>query len=126
MTIQPLGNLARTHTCGQLRPEDVGKDVVLLGWVHRARDLGSLVFIDVRDRHGITQMVARDNEALVADAKRLRSEFIVAVLGTVEHRAPETVNNKIATGSIEVSAREIRLLNDAKTPPFPVADAVDV
>jgi len=126
MTIQPLGNLARTHTCGALRPDDVGKDVVLLGWVHRVRDLGSLVFIDVRDRHGVTQVVARDNEGLVADAKRLRSEFVVAVLGTVEDRSPETVNNKIATGAIEVSAREIRLLNDAKTPPFPVADDGDV
>ena len=126
MNIQPLGPLARTHTCGQLRPEDVGKDVVLLGWVHRVRDLGSLVFIDVRDRHGVTQVVARDNDTLVADAKRLRSEFVVAVLGSVENRAPETVNSKIATGAIEVSAREIRLLNDAKTPPFPIGDEGEV
>ena len=62
---QPLGPLARTHTCGALTAADVGQDVVLLGWVHRVRDLGSLVFIDIRDRHGITQVVARDNEALV-------------------------------------------------------------
>jgi aspartyl-tRNA synthetase len=126
MNIEPLGQLARTHTCGGLRADDVGKEVVLLGWVHRVRDLGSLVFVDVRDRHGVTQVVARDNEALVADAKRLRSEFVVAVIGEVENRAPETVNSKIATGAIEVSAREIRLLNDAKTPPFPVGDDVDV
>jgi len=126
MNIEPLGNLARTHTCGALRPADVGKDVVLLGWVHRVRDLGSLVFIDVRDRHGITQVVARDNDALIAGAKRLRSEFVVAILGIVENRAPETVNTKIATGGIEVSAREIRLLNDAKTPPFPVADEGEI
>jgi len=126
MNIEPLGTLARTHTCGGLRAHDVGKDVVLLGWVHRVRDLGSLVFIDLRDRHGITQVVARDNEAVVGDAKRLRSEYVVAVIGTVENRTPETVNTKIATGAIEVSAREIRLLNDAKTPPFPVADDVDV
>jgi aspartyl-tRNA synthetase len=126
MNIQPLGTLARTHTCGQLRPEDVGSDAVLLGWVHRVRDLGSLVFIDVRDRHGVTQVVARDNDALIAAAKRLRSEFVVAVQGTVENRTPETVNTKIATGAIEISAREIRLLNDAKTPPFPVADDADV
>ncbi len=126
MNIEPLGTLARTHTCGGLRPADVGKPVVLLGWVHRVRDLGSLVFIDVRDRHGVTQVVARDDDALVAEAKRLRSEFVIAVMGTVENRAPETVNNKIATGAIEVSAAEIRLLNDAKTPPFPVSDDSDV
>jgi aspartyl-tRNA synthetase len=71
-------------------------------------------------------VVARDDDTLVADAKRLRSEFVIAVIGTVENRAPETVNSKIATGAIEVSAREIHLLNDAKTPPFPVADDVDV
>ena len=126
MNIEPLGTLARTHTCGGLRAEDVGKQVVLLGWVHRVRDLGSLVFIDVRDRHGVTQVVARDDDALVSEAKRLRSEFVVAIIGDVEDRAPETINNKIATGAIEVSAREIRLLNDAKTPPFPIGDDADV
>ena len=126
MQIEPLGKLARTHTCGALRAEDVGRDVVLLGWVHRVRDLGSLVFIDVRDRYGVTQVVARDNDALVADAKRLRSEFVVAVMGRVEPRAPETVNSKIATGQIEVSAGEIRLLNEAKTPPFMIGDDVEV
>ena len=126
MQIEPLGKLARTHTCGALRATDVGQDVVLLGWVHRVRDLGSLVFIDLRDRYGVTQVVARDDDTLVADAKRLRSEFVVAVLGRVEHRAPETVNSKIATGQIEVSAHEIRLLNEAKTPPFMIADDVEV
>jgi aspartyl-tRNA synthetase len=126
MQIEPLGNIARTHTCGGLRAEDVGKDVVLLGWVHRVRDLGSLVFIDVRDRHGVTQVVVRDNEALVADAKRLRSEFVVAVMGRVDHRAPDTVNAKIATGQIEVSAHGLRLLNEAKTPPFMIGDDVEV
>ena len=119
---QPLGTLARTHTCGGLSAADVDKEVVLLGWVHRIRDLGSLVFLDVRDRHGITQVVARENEALVEAAQRLRPEFVVAVLGKVERRAPETVNPKMKTGEIEVAAAEIRLLNDAKTPPFPIAD----
>jgi aspartyl-tRNA synthetase len=126
MIIEPLGKLARTHTCGALRVGEVGQDVVLLGWVHRVRDLGSLVFIDLRDRYGVTQIVARDNDALVADAKRLRSEFVIAVMGRVEHRAPETVNAKIATGQIEVSAHEIRLLNEAKTPPFMIGDDVEV
>jgi aspartyl-tRNA synthetase len=126
MQIEPLGKLARTHTCGALRVEDVDKDVLLLGWVHRVRDLGSLVFIDIRDRHGITQVIVRDNEALVADAKRLRAEFVIAVSGKVEHRAPETVNNKIATGQIEVAATELRLLNEAKTPPFLITDDVEI
>jgi aspartyl-tRNA synthetase len=126
MNIEPLGTLARTHTCGALRAEDVGKDVVLLGWVHRVRDLGSLIFIDLRDRHGITQVVARVDEALIADAKRLRSEFVVAVMGRVEHRAAETVNPKIATGEVEVTARGFRLLNEAKTPPFMIADEIEV
>jgi aspartyl-tRNA synthetase len=123
---QSLGNLARTHTCGALTVSDVGRDVVLLGWVHRMRDLGSLVFIDIRDRHGITQVVARDNEPLVAAARRLRPEFVIAVLGRVERRAPETANPKMKTGDVEVAAGEIRLLNESKTPPFPIADDTPV
>ena len=119
---QPLGSLARTHTCGALSVEHVGQGVVLLGWVHRVRDLGSLVFLDVRDRYGITQVVARDDEALLADAKRFRPEFVIAVLGSVERREPASVNPKMKTGEIEVAARELRLLNDSKTPPFPVSD----
>ena len=123
---QSLGNLARTHTCGALSASDVGANVVLLGWVHRIRDLGSLVFVDVRDRHGITQIVARDNEPLVASVQRLRPEYVIAVLGRVERRAPETINPKMKTGEIEIAATEIRLLNDAKTPPFPIADDTPV
>jgi aspartyl-tRNA synthetase len=123
---QPLGTLARTHSCGGLTAADVSHDVVLLGWVDRVRDLGSLVFIDVRDRHGITQIVVRDDESLVAEAGRLRAEFVVAVLGHVERRSPETINPKMKTGEIEVAAREIRLLNDAKTPPFPISDETPV
>jgi aspartyl-tRNA synthetase len=119
---QPLGTLARTHTCGELSAADVGRDVVLLGWVHRVRDLGSLVFVDMRDRHGITQVIVRDNDALVKAAERLRGEYVIAVLGRVEKRAPETINPKVKTGEVEVRASEIRLLNDAKTPPFPIAD----
>jgi len=126
MNIEPLGTLARTHTCGELTAAGVGKDVVLLGWVHRVRDLGALVFIDVRDRHGITQVVARSTEALVADAKRLRSEYVIAVMGRVEKRGADAVNHKIKTGEIEVDAREFRLLNDAKTPPFTIADEAEV
>jgi aspartyl-tRNA synthetase len=78
---EPLGRLARTHTCGALTAADVGQEVVLLGWAHRIRDLGSLVFIDIRDRHGITQVVARDNDVLVSAAQKLQQEFVIAVLG---------------------------------------------
>jgi aspartyl-tRNA synthetase len=123
---QPLGNLARTHTCGTLTAADVGKDVVLLGWVHRIRDLGSLVFIDIRDRHGVTQVVVRDNDDLLAAAQKLRGEYVFAAIGRVEKRSPETVNPKVKTGEIEVNAREIRLLNEARTPPFPIADETPV
>jgi aspartyl-tRNA synthetase len=122
MTRQPLGNLARTHTCGELTAGHDGQDVVLLGWVHRLRDLGSLAFFDLRDRHGITQVVARDNRELVAAVQRLRPEYVVAVLGRVERRAADSVNPKIPTGGVEVELREVRLLNEARTPPFPIAD----
>jgi aspartyl-tRNA synthetase len=120
MEISPLGTLARTHTAGELTVQDVGKDVILLGWVHRIRDLGSLVFIDLRDRYGITQIVVRENEALVDAAKTLRSEYVIGVIGKVFARAAEAVNPKMKTGEIEVEAHEIRLLNDAKVTPFPI------
>src|SRR5712691_9195972 len=121
-----LGNLTRTHTCGGLRAGDVGADAVLLGWVHRVRDLGGVTFIDVRDRAGVSQIVVRENEALMATAKRLRSEFVIAVSGTVQRRSEDTINTKIATGEVEVLAREIRILSEAKTPPFSVADDAQV
>ena len=124
---EQLGELTRTHTCGALRPADVGADVVLLGWVHRVRDLGGLLFIDVRDRGGIAQVVFdRDDDALMAKAKRLRSEFVVGVAGCVRRRSEETVNPKIPTGEVEVVVRRLTVLNEAKTPPFPIADETPV
>ncbi len=119
---EQLGTLARTHTCGALRKTDVGAAVVLLGWVHRVRDLGSLLFIDVRDRHGLTQVIVEGDEALLDRAKKLRSEFVVAVLGEAELRSPDTVNLALPTGEMEVRAREVRILNEAKTPPFHIAE----
>src|SRR5437660_5012203 len=113
---EALGNLSRTHTCGALRADDVGAEVVLLGWVHRIRDLGGVTFIDVRDRAGVSQVVVRENEALMAVAKRLRSEFVIGVRGVVQRRSDDTINPKLATGDVEVLAREIRILNEAKTP----------
>src|SRR4026208_216222 len=124
---EPLGDLTRTHTCGALRPDDVGADVVLLGWVHRVRDLGGLLFIDVRDRAGVTQVVFdKDEEALMGKAKRLRSEFVIGVSGRVRRRSADTVNPKLATGEVEVVVRQFTLLNEAKTPPFSIADETPV
>jgi aspartyl-tRNA synthetase len=121
-----LGDLTRTHTCGALRATDVGGDAVLLGWVHRVRDLGGVTFIDIRDRAGVSQIVVRENEALMTAAKRLRSEFVIAVSGPVQRRSEDTINTKIATGEVEVLAREIRILSEAKTPPFSIADDAQV
>jgi aspartyl-tRNA synthetase len=124
---EPLGDLTRTHTCGALRAEDVGADVVLLGWVHRVRDLGGLLFIDLRDRAGLTQIVFdKDDAEAMARAKRLRSEYVIGVKGRVQRRSAETVNPKVATGEVEVMVRHLALLNEAKTPPFPIADEAPV
>src|SRR5436309_5597983 len=123
---EQLGDLTRTHTCGALRAEHVGADVVLLGWVHRVRDLGGVTFIDIRDRAGLSQLVIRDNDALMAIAKRLRSEYVIGVRGVVQRRSDDTVNPKLTTGEVEVLAREIRVLNEAKTPPFQVSDDAPV
>ena len=119
---EQLGDWVRTHTCGALRTADLDTDATLLGWVHRVRDLGGVLFIDIRDREGVSQVVFRDNDELLAQAKKLRPEFVVGVKGLVESRSPETVNPKLATGDVEVLARELRLLNEAKTPPFQIAE----
>jgi aspartyl-tRNA synthetase len=124
---EPLGDLTRTHTCGALRAEDVGADVVLLGWVHRVRDLGGLLFIDLRDRAGLTQIVFdKDDEALMNKAKRVRAEYVIGVVGRIQRRSAETVNAKIATGEVEVAVRHLAILNEAKTPPFPIAEETPV
>ncbi len=116
--------LVRTHTCGELRPEHAGARVILMGWVHRRRDLGPLTFLDLRDRYGITQIVCDEQRAPEAHAvaKQVRNEYVIAVIGTVVCRAPETVNPKIATGEVEVVAERVIVLNPAKTPPFPIED----
>ncbi|HEX8176327.1 MAG TPA: aspartate--tRNA ligase [Pyrinomonadaceae bacterium] len=115
-----LGNMERTHSCGALRSEDVGREVVLMGWVARRRDFGPLTFIDLRDRDGITQVVFNEETASEAHAKakEARGEFVIAVKGHVLARAEGQRNPKILTGDVEVSAREILILNDARTPPF--------
>ncbi len=115
-----LGNLERTHSCGDLRSADIGKQVVLMGWVAKRRDFGELTFIDLRDRAGITQVVfnAEDAADAHAKAKELRNEYVIAVMGDVVARAENTRNPKLATGDVEVHARQLLTLNDARTPPF--------
>ena len=117
----------RTHTCGELRSNHVGTDVTLMGWVHKVRDLGGLIFIDVRDRYGITQVVTRsDNADMLATTKRLRPEYVVAIGGPVERRSNDTLNPNLDTGEVEVAAREIRILNEARTPPFQIDEETAV
>ncbi|MDQ3086974.1 MAG: aspartate--tRNA ligase [Acidobacteriota bacterium] len=115
-----LGNLERTHSCGELRATDVGQEVVLMGWTAKKRDFGIFTFIDLRDREGLTQIVVSEEDATQAHAKakNLRGEFVIAVKGTVVERTAETINAKLSTGEIEVKASEILILNDAKVPPF--------
>src|SRR4051812_29962071 len=114
----------RTHTNGELRASDAGSRAKLAGWVHRRRDYGKLIFIDLRDRHGITQVVidAADAAEAHAQASRLRSEFVVAFEGEVARRQPGTENAKLATGEVELQARSVTILNEAKTPPFYIND----
>ncbi|MEZ0239171.1 MAG: aspartate--tRNA ligase [Chloroflexota bacterium] len=110
----------RTHTCGQLRASDAGTHARLAGWVHRRRDHGQLIFLDLRDRHGITQVVIDKADAHEAHeiASRVRGEFVVTVAGEVAARLPGTENPRMPTGEIELRASEVQILSEAKTPPF--------
>jgi aspartyl-tRNA synthetase len=127
VTLDFLGNLQRTHRCGELRAEQDGQDVVLMGWVNRRRDHGNLIFLDLRDRTGITQVVLDKEVSGEAHAKAeaARPEYVVAVKGHVRQRGEGLANPNMATGAIEVVAKELLLLNEAKTPPFsPAEDAI--
>jgi aspartyl-tRNA synthetase len=115
----------RTHTCGQLRAADAGTDARLSGWVHRRRDYGGLIFIDLRDRHGITQVVIDGEDApreVLDVASRVRPEFVLEVVGEVAPRLAGTENPKLPTGEIELRATALRILSEAKTPPFYIND----
>jgi aspartyl-tRNA synthetase len=115
-----LGNLQRTHSCGELRANNIGQTVTVMGWVAKRRDFGELTFVDLRDRDGITQVVFNSQDAADAHAKAkdLRGEYVIAVTGEVVSRSENTRNPRITTGDIEVHARELYTLNDARTPPF--------
>ena len=123
-TTPSLATPYRTHTCGQLRLIDAGATARLAGWVHRRRDHGQLIFLDLRDRHGITQVVIDKADAPDAHerASRIRPEFVVSVTGSVAERLPGTENTKLPTGAIELQATDVEILSEAKTPPFYIND----
>ncbi len=123
-----MTELKRTHYCGELRLHDVGKEAVLMGWVQRHRDHGGVIFVDVRDRTGITQVVFNPevNANIHAEAQRIRNEFVLAVKGKVVPRPEGTVNPNLPTGEIDLMVEQLEMLNTAETPPFLVEDNIDV
>src|SRR3982751_709353 len=111
-----LGEMRRTHSCGDLRPSDVGRTALLMGWVHRRRDLGGVIFIHLRDRDGVTQLVFEEGVAaeVHAKAEMLASEYVVAAEGTVKLRTPENINPAIPTGEVELVVEKLWILNEAR------------
>ncbi|MEX2302262.1 MAG: aspartate--tRNA ligase [Bryobacterales bacterium] len=128
LSLDFLGDLQRTHSCGELRASNVGNRAMLMGWVHRRRDLGGLIFVHLRDRSGVTQVVfnSENQPAAHLRAQLLRGEFVIAVEGPVVQRSAETVNRNIETGEIEIAADKLYILSDAKTPPFPIEEDLSV
>ena len=128
MELDLLGNRQRTHLCGELRKEHAGQTVFVAGWVARRRDLGNLIFLDLRDHTGVTQVVCNPELSVEAHdkAEGVRGEYVVGVEGEVVPRTPETLNRQLATGEIEIKASKLLLLNEAKTPPFPIEDEIKI
>ena len=126
--IDLFGNLKRTDYCGDLRKKDVGREVTLLGWIQRRRDLGGLIFVELRDRQGIVQVVfnPEENPGAHEKAQSLRGEYVVGVQGTVVLRPEGTANLKLNTGEIEVITKELKILNVSRTPPFLIEDEEEV
>lgn len=125
---ESLGDWKRTHNCGELRIENVGEEVCLMGWVGKRRDHGGVIFVDLRDRHGITQVVFRpDLESEThAIAEKIRNEFVLAIKGRVEPRPEGMTNPKLPTGAIDIECSDLRLLSEADTPPFAIEPEIDV
>ena len=123
-----LGSMRRTHTCCELEADDVGKEVVLMGWVQRRRDHGGVIFIDLRDREGITQVVFNPdvNKKVHEKAHAIRNEYVLGVRGQVDNRPEGMINSKLKTGEIEVLVTQLKIFNVAQTPPFLIEDKVDV
>jgi aspartyl-tRNA synthetase len=123
-----LGDLRRTHNCGELRAGDAGQRALLMGWVHRRRDLGGVIFIHLRDREGVTQLVFHEDvdPEVHRKAEMLGAEYVIAAEGRVEKRTADTVNPNIPTGEVEVVVEKLWILNESRTPPFPMEETVDV
>ena len=126
--LDPLGDLRRTHFCGAVRASDVGREVVLCGWVRKRRDHGGVIFVDLRDRTGIAQVVFKPDTELAAHEKvqAVRAEWVLLVRGRVARRDGDAVNPNLATGEVEIVAHEVRVLNSATTPPFEIEDDVQI
>ncbi len=126
--MEPMGELRRTHDCDSITEESLESEVTLMGWVHRRRDHGGLIFVDLRDRAGITQVVFAPevNKEAHEKAHSLRSEYVIAVRGKVRRRPEGMENPKIKTGMVEVACEELRILNTSKTPPFPLDEEEEV
>lgn len=120
---ESMKGLKRTHRCGELSAANIGETVTVMGWVQKNRNKGGIVFVDLRDRSGILQIVfeGEEKEALIEKAAKLRSEFVVAIVGKVEARSG-AVNENLATGAIEIRAEELRVLSESETPPFPIEE----
>jgi aspartyl-tRNA synthetase len=125
--IDSLGSWVKTHDCGALRASDIGSEALLMGWVNTRRDLGSLIFIDLRDREGITQVVfdPQGGRSSHQRAHLLRNEWVIAVKGRVSPRAEGQENRKLPTGEVELKVSQLRILGKADTPPFQVDGPVD-
>ena len=119
--------MKRTIRCGEVREGHIGQEVTLNGWVHRRRDHGGLIFIDLRDRAGLIQVVfdPEESQAALEAAHDLRSEFVIAVRGEIRRRPEGTENAELETGAVEMRVRELEVLNEAKTPPFSLTDRTD-
>ncbi|HHU33043.1 MAG: aspartate--tRNA ligase [Zhaonellaceae bacterium] len=126
--VESMAGLKRTHLCGKLSLQNLDEEVVLMGWVHRRRDHGGLIFIDLRDRYGIVQIVFNPDLAgqAFSKAEEVRNEYVLAVKGKVTARPSGTINPNLTTGEIEIYATDLKILNKAKTPPFYISDDVEV
>ena len=115
----------RTHTCGELTKEHIGQEVILNGWVGPRRDLGGLIFIDLRDRYGITQIVFTETDVtLHAKAEQLRAEYVIGIKGKVIPRGEENVNPNLVTGEVEIEVIDLQIYSEADTPPFEIKDGI--
>ena len=122
MKAETMKGLKRTHRCGELSSADIGENVTVMGWVQKQRNKGGIIFVDLRDRSGLLQIIFEESDCGTINfekAEKMRSEFVVAIVGKVEKRAG-AVNENLSTGEIEIRAKETRILSESETPPFPI------